>query len=213
MSNIRIFLPEQPSGFMPGPYHGDPISAPKAGTPNFPAPTKIYMLYFSLTATSSWIIKHLRGDVTGTIEASEEALFDIASNGPPYDPTLENGFNHTTVWNEPTYFTMVMDKAGYDFYWRPSDGIEPITFLPRKMIDPKKYDKNYAFYDLQRVTVKNVPAVRLVNYLTKDSNGAPLEPDENRIYCMQYNILAPLVAPGLPPPLIWDPDSQNQGPD
>ncbi|MCW3836155.1 hypothetical protein ACFQ1E_08890 [Sphingomonas canadensis] len=212
MTQIRLFTPNDPAGFVPQSLHGDSIEVQSGRI----VPGDLYLIYFSARMTGTnltWVVKHVSGPLAGSIEDTELAFFTRAKNGPAYDPTLSaNGFDRTIVWKKATYLTLVVDLDGYDFHWDRVRGIEPVTFLKYKGTDPARFDPNYAFYDARSVVIAGCKGVRMINHFTK-KGGTPIGEDDTQRYCMVFNMSVLMAPPSIPQPLGWDPDSENQGPD
>jgi hypothetical protein len=194
-----------------------------------PPPSHLHLVYIKADQ-SKLVIRHVAGNIDNTQLAQEEQrLLNLATNG-----NLKSHFE-MIIFKEPSYFTIVLDIDGWDFYYPfPNDPNfsnaevhDPIVFYDEKAIwvddngaptrISNKYQENWSFYSLQSTSPKVNNAVkkgiRCINHY-KGKDGMP--PARNTVidYGFNINLLVPFSNPKALKNIILtiDPDGQNQGP-
>ncbi|MEA3017902.1 MAG: hypothetical protein QOI38_2624 [Sphingomonadales bacterium] len=215
--------------------HGASIRTDKlslGGTYQLPA--HLYVLYISMAPEGKLIVRHVQDDITPSdIDAAEDRLIAAAMQATAPAGTLDS-----IKFTEPSYFTIVLDVADWDFYYpapsnpTPDAGLmhDPIAFLEKKTIlielpvgsdnwvkIERAFSKNYTFFNAQplekQVGATRRKAVRCINFLTKNDNGDPLDMCATQDFGFNILVQVPLVQGGVDKvTLLIDPSSQNQGP-
>lgn len=185
----------------------------------YPDPLSLFMIYLARDANHSLIVRHLHSPVFSDRLAEETTLLSIARRGKPHPLMVGKNFAGLN-WRFPTYITIVVDVAGYDFASVATVGYDPIVFRDEKKrnvngtIQTLQYDPNWSFYNGDIGTLDNFAAFRMTNYHKADAAGNDLPtPKDQKIYCMDIYLLEPFGGGGGSVTSILDPDGQNQGPD
>jgi len=206
----------------------------KLGAPYVP-PNYVYVLYISADSAGCLIVRQLEKDMVSTVDIEEDALISLARAGPAHVNNFE-----LIKFTKPSYFTVVLDNEGWDFYYpdptnpAPDPQLihDPIAFLPQKAVIKeipvgsgdwfniqRTFKENYAFYNAQLVdkVIDGKPrkALRCINFWTRNAKGDPMEHTEKQNY--GFNILvqvpfSPATQQSEKVTLFVDPDGQNQGP-
>jgi hypothetical protein len=228
--NFRLFSPAQMADdAMP---HGDSVRVRKLGTPTYTAPNALYLVYVKLEPGGDLTVRHmsLDGLLNNSVEDTEAYLFDKAKTGGGLPEQVGQDFQ-TMAFTDETYFTIVLDNDGWDFYYPkptvvvpvPNENHDPVVFIRHKvtMIEqgggppiriPHDYEPNTSFYDASSVTVRARAALRCINFF-RDADGSPLQRWQDLGFEILVRVPCSLsAAEGRKLVLIIDPDGQNQGP-
>lgn len=229
-ADFRLFSPAQlADGAMP---HGESVRVRKLGSTGYVAPNALYLVYVKLEANGNLTVRHMSRDtlLNNSVADTENDLFDKAAGGGG-PPEQVGGDFDTMVFDGPTYFTIVLDNADWDFYYPrpsvvvpvPNENHDPIVFIKHKVTlveqaggqairVPKDYEPNTSFFDAQSVTVRGRAAVRCINFFC-EADGSPLVRWQDVGFEVLVRVPCSLSATvGRKLILIIDPDGQNQGP-
>jgi hypothetical protein len=216
--------------------HGDSVRVRKLGSPGFEnPPTAAYLVYIRLEAGANLTVRHMFRDslIDGSIQTTEEALLKSAKTAAGSPEQVGKDFE-TMLFEQPCYFTIVLDNDNWDFYFPdpesvPEPGAEaqdPIVFIASKTTlieqpngpakrETKTYDPNTSFYDAKEIVVSGRSAVRCINF-HRNLEGEPLKRYESQNLGFEILLRVPFsVSPTEDHKIviIIDPDGQNQGPD
>jgi hypothetical protein len=194
--------------------------------PGWPVPRHLYLVYIGMNQ-DGLMVRQLDADIDpANLESEEDRLIALAAQSPVGDFTK-------IVFKQPSYFTIVLDKDDWEFYYpdprNPSPAYrethDPIIFLDEKAIIgstgvrvAQPAERNKAFYNLEpvvkRIGEKGRAAIRCVNFFTRNDAGDPVEHNETIDYAFNLFLRIPFSnsAGSRKITIIIDPDSQNQGP-
>jgi len=191
-------------------------------------PKYLYLVHIRMER-DELVVRHVENTITGQVSDEEDKFIGDALLGKHKYSNFP-----VIVFTRPSYFTLVLDEDGWDFYY-PLSNVEdlkltrlhdPITFLENKATnvrlssgapveDIKKYEPNYSFYYLERITKRidgqDRNAIRCVNHFT-DATGRPPPYGTDIDYGFNINLLIPYSRSRDEKVLLTiDPDTQNQG--
>lgn len=216
MPTILYLAPQarmMPANFVAPTSHGARIYEDPPS--NYPDPTRIYMLYFSVRIDANndpynviWHFSQPTGGANPDTVAG--ALLQMAKAN---DFTFKVGQDLVDIhWNEATFIYVVFHRANHAFIDDPDqEQYDPIHFHDSKPVVSNlavlSFDKNSSFYKgvILADAVLGSPAFRCINYM-KDEDGKDLKHPRLRT----YGFVICYSDSGVPH--IVDPDGQNQGP-
>jgi hypothetical protein len=203
--------------------YGDSIrKRQRIGTGNYREPTEIYLIYIGLDNNKQLVVRHMRRTpITPADIAAVEAELVTAAKLPnePRPGQIARDFTRID-FTAPSYFTIVVDGSGWEFYYPfpneedpiPGEIHDPLVFIEKKRIFMTSRAENHSFYNAVPVAPAGCNGFRCINFFT-DAGGNILEQIED--YCFQIYLRVPFSetqAAGHKITVIIDPDGQNQGP-
>ncbi len=204
--------------------YGDSPDVVKSG-PAWDSPTHIMFLYVRFNNNQTLQVAHYFDEMgNATLSQKLDALLENARphSGAKNPPIQGNNFRGFDFGGFTSWFVIFLDEGDMDFWPAENGQIEPIIFLSGKdiadasgHIAPVSYDPNFTYYNLERIKIGGRPALKMINYITKDSAGTPLGEGEtlhhgfNLSVGMKFNFDdgGETVLP-----VIFDPDPVTGGP-
>lgn len=225
-------------GALPYGSHGDSVRLKKIEPTSsvFKEPDHLYLIYIGMSDTlpGELVVRHIEMDIDpANVADKEDALATSCKNGVYSKKNFE-----PIIFKKASYFTIVLDEDGWDFYYPDHENPEPdffdihdpIMFIREKSLliyengkwkkDTDLYTLNRTFYESELVDVRVAgvvrKAVRCINFFVKNAAGEPV--GKGDIQPFGFNILLQVPYAESANPLhksllIIDPDGQNQGPD
>lgn len=206
-----------------GAKHGASIREKRTiGDLQYKQPKDLHLIYIGVDDDAQLVVRHMRkfGVDYTNIDGEEEKLVKAAQGeDEPRDYQYAKDFA-IIEFQRSSYFTLVVDAPGWDFYYPYPDEEEPIkdelhdplVFIERKRKNGPIKHENWSFFNAKPVTPAGCNGVRCMNFFT-DKNGRLLRIVEE--YSFEIYLRVPFSQRsiyGHHITIIIDPDGQNQGP-
>ncbi len=206
--------------------YGDSVRLRKKN--QFPTPQHMYLVYVGMRNNELFATQVSEPIDPTQLDLEQDRLITQARNGQ----NLAGRDFQTIIFGEPSYFSIVIDVAGWEFYYpfpnqselNDPDTHDPIIFTSSKrmIIGGQQVTvpatRNRSFYDLEpiRPTIGGIQreGIRCINFFKRNEAGEDIWDDEILFYSFNLLLRVPFssVAPGRKVVVIIDPDGQNQGP-
>ena len=168
---------------------------------NWGTPLNILFIYVRINEDGTMEVDHYQDRIkTGSSVELEQKQLDLLSNARPFrslDGTWKTGskdpqpigHNFTGLSFEepaPSYMIIVLDEKRMRFVPDHRGGSNsPIVFLSGKdivesdgSITHESYAPNHSYYNLERITIADRPAVRMINYMRRPDGSQMRSLDE-----------------------------------